>query len=140
MASYQPLGLGALLVSALRTAVTDPSVREQAEAASAAVKSLTDQVNELATDINDNDQLDTNQQETLAGIQRELQELADALTPDVIADVEPAAEHGGGEDASGASGSDDSAGSSGGDDVSGATSGDDVSGASDGGDGSGDNA
>lgn len=81
--------LGELVLNALRTAVTDPEVRRKADEATAGLESLTARVDALARQMEDDDALDASQSEELAGIQSELQSLADALSGGVIEEVEP---------------------------------------------------
>lgn len=78
--AFNPLGLAALVVSAIRSAVTDPELVAKVEANRAAFDSLTGQLATVQETLTANDALDTAQQETLSGIVTELQALADALT------------------------------------------------------------
>lgn len=84
---YQRLGLAALLVSAMRSAVADPEVQAQVDAQGAQISavrsgfdSLTSRLEAIESSVGENGKLDEGQAEELAGIKAELRDMADALT------------------------------------------------------------
>lgn len=102
--TYKRLGLAALLVSALRSAVTNPEQETVDEAQQAqidgvrgAIDGLTETVASLRSRVESGEQLEASHAEELAGIESELNDLADALTGPaddtsdngVIAEVQP---------------------------------------------------
>lgn len=102
--AYQRLGLAALVVGAIRSAVADPEVQaqvdEQAQALAsvrAGFDSLNERLEALSGKVAAGETLDADQAEELAGIKGELNDLATALVGPaeddsdngVIAEVEP---------------------------------------------------
>lgn len=102
--TYQSFNLGALIVSALRSAVADPAQQEQIDAQAAqigevrsAFDGLTSRLDSIVSTVEANGTLDADQAADLAGIKAELAGLATALTGPadddddngVIAEVEP---------------------------------------------------
>ena len=84
---YQRLGLAALLVSAMRSAVGNPEQETVDSAQQAAIDDvrarfdeLTDKLDTIATAVAEGQTLDAAQSEELSGIKGELAEMADALT------------------------------------------------------------
>ena len=86
---FTPIGLGRLLVDALRSAVKDPELQAKADRAEEGLATLNTRVEELVADLGENDALDTDQTAELEGIRTELQGLADALSEGILEEVEP---------------------------------------------------
>lgn len=85
--TYKSLGLAALLVSAIRSAVADPAEQEQIDAQQAQIDSvrsafdgLNGRLEALSSAVSENGTLDADQAADLDGIKGELAQLADALT------------------------------------------------------------
>ena len=74
------LGLAALVVQALRTAVTDPALVENVADVRAGMDELTTKVADLKEQLSANGALDVEQDAALDEINSELSALADALT------------------------------------------------------------
>lgn len=90
--TYKQLGLGALIVDALRTAVRDPELEAKVEEASAGLEDLRGRLSDVVSEMTMDDKVDSDQSEALEGIQAELDDLASALTPALSEVEEPAAE------------------------------------------------
>lgn len=104
---YQRLGLAALVVSAIRSAVADPAVQEQVDEQArqigevrSSMDALTSRLDAITSTVAENGTLDASQAEELSGIRAELAELATALAGPaddpadngVLAEVAPVAE------------------------------------------------
>jgi hypothetical protein len=86
--TYQPTGLGQLIVKALRTSVRDPELYKQVDEASERLDELTSRLEDFVADIEQNELLDSRQEQELTGIKTELTDLATALSGGIMEEVE----------------------------------------------------